>query len=42
VLHGLANQLGLKQRDEAFAYHLLIQAAAEAPSAYQTLALTPD
>jgi hypothetical protein len=28
VFHGLANQLGLRQRDEAFAHHLLLRMAA--------------
>lgn len=41
VFHGLANLLGLKWRDEAFVYHLLIQAAAPEPSRWQRIALTP-
>jgi hypothetical protein len=41
ALHGLANHLGLKWVDEAYAYHLLLRAAAPGESRYQRISLTP-
>lgn len=42
VFHGLANQLGLKAREEAYAHHLLLQAATQTPSRWHRISLTPD
>lgn len=41
AFHGLANQLGLKWLDEAYAYHLLLRAAAPDRSRHQRIVLTP-
>lgn len=40
--HNLANQLGLKMLDEAFAHHLLLRAAAPDDPRYRRIALTPE
>lgn len=42
ALHGLGNQAGIKQLDEAYAYHLLLRAAVPDRARHQRIALTPD
>jgi hypothetical protein len=41
AFHGLANQLGLKWIDEAYAYHLLLRAASPDHSRHHRIALIP-
>jgi len=42
VFHSLATQLGLRGIDEAYAHHLLLQAATREPVRWQRIALHPD
>jgi hypothetical protein len=41
VFHGLANQLGLRMLDEAYAHHLLLRSSTRDPTLYRSLALIP-